>query len=133
MQIAGRDFHPGLSTAERVRSKAALVQDFSEIGGPSGFRAVHRYPESFNLFAFSIGKLCVSPSANRPTRNAPDAPTIGRLAGPRSASLVPPAAQADSMDNASRAARGSMGRCGMTRHYQSLPARDQCRAQGGAR
>ena len=40
LQVAGRDFHLGLSTAESVCSKAALVQDFSEIGGPSGFRAV---------------------------------------------------------------------------------------------
>src|SRR5271168_4045550 len=31
-----------LSTAERVRLNAALAQDFSEIGGSSGFRAVRR-------------------------------------------------------------------------------------------
>ena len=40
LQVAGRDFYLGFSIADRVCSKAALGQDFSGIGGPSGFRAV---------------------------------------------------------------------------------------------
>jgi hypothetical protein len=42
LQVADRDFHLGFSIADRLGSNGALGQDFSEIGGLSGFRAVQR-------------------------------------------------------------------------------------------